>query len=228
MQMTVKEVAKFLGVAEKLVFKWVDAGAIPVYRVNGEYRFNRTEVLEWAQTKQLNVSTERYKTDGEGHILPSVAAALECGGILRGIAGADKAAALKSMVDALPLPEGTDRVTLLELILARERLGSTALGKGIAIPHVRNPIVLRVDSPRITLCFLEKAIDFEAPDGQPVDALFWMVCPTVNAHTHMLARLAAVVTDPSFQTLLRRKAPSEEILDEVRRIESANRSKEAG
>src|SRR5438034_985186 len=62
----------------------------------------------------------------------------------------------------------------------REALQSTGVGDGIAIPHVRNPIVLHVSRPMITLCFLERPIDFGALDGKPVHVLFSLISPTVR------------------------------------------------
>jgi len=219
-QLTVQDVAKFLKVSDKQVYKWIERDEIPVHRVDGTYRFNRSEILEWAHARNRQVSTAIYRIEDIGAPLPTVAESLEAGGILYGLKGPDKPSVLKAMIDGLHLPENFDRETLLQLVLARERLGSTAVGHGIAIPHVRKPIILGVSAPRVTLCFLEQPIEFEAPDGVPVRTLFWMVSSTVRAHTHMLARLAALVRDPGFQTLLERRPPREEILAEARRLEA--------
>lgn len=221
MQLSVQDVARVLKVSEKTVYRWIGEGSIPFHKVDGTYRFNRTELLEWANARNLKVGTEIYRKEESGHPMPSVAEAIEAGGVVYALKGDDKAAALRSMIEALPLPDTTDREMLYELVLAREALGSTAVGRGIAIPHVRNPLVFAGTSPRITLCFLEKAIDFDAPDRQPVGTLFWLVTPTVRAHTHMLARLASVVRDPAYQAALDRRAPREEILAETRRIEAS-------
>ena len=221
MQLTVQDVAKYLNVSEKTVYRWISEATIPFHRVDGAYRFNRTELLEWANARNLKVSTAIYRREETVQPLPTLSAALEAGGILYGVKGEDKAAALRSMIDALPLPETTDREMLYYLVLAREKLGSTAMGRGIAIPHVRNPLIFAGTSPRVTLCFLEHSIEFDSPDGQPVGTLFWLVSPTVRAHTHMLARLASLVRDPGFQKVLERKAPREEILGEIGRLEAA-------
>ena len=63
-----------------------------------------------------------------------------------GVKNTDKERALAALVEVLPLPEEVDRELLLRLFLAREASASTAIGDGIAIPHVRNPIVLHVDA----------------------------------------------------------------------------------
>jgi PTS system nitrogen regulatory IIA component len=220
MQLTVKEVAKFLNVSDKTVYRWIDEKNIPFHRIDGQYRFNRTELLEWATSRNLKVSTGLYKRDESVRPPPTVAEALEAGGIFYRLSGTDRASSLRSMIEVLPLPDGESRDDLFQLVMAREGLGSTAIGKGIAIPHVRNPIVLGVNAPRITLCFLERPVDFSAPDRLPVRTLFWMICPTVRTHSHMLARLATLARDPGFQGVLDRQAAKEEILKEARRIES--------
>jgi nitrogen PTS system EIIA component len=120
----------------------------------------------------------------------------------------------------MPLPADVDRELLLRVLVARETLGSTGIGDGIAVPHVRNPIVLRVPTPRVTLCFLKTPIDFQALDGKPVFALFSLVSPTVRTHLHLLSRLAFVLQDAACRAVLRRRAPAEEILAEFGRAEA--------
>jgi PTS system nitrogen regulatory IIA component len=117
------------------------------------------------------------------------------------------------------LPDGVDREFLFRVILAREELASTGIGDGIAIPHVRNPVVLHVTQPLITLCFLEKPVEYAALDGKPVGVLFGVISPTVRAHLHLLSRLTFALRDPGFKSAILRQALREEILAEADRIE---------
>ncbi len=94
------------------------------------------------------------------------------------------------------LPEEVDREFLLRVLVAREEFSSTGIGEGIAIPHVRNPVVLHISKPMVTLFFLEHPIDFGAIDGQPVFALFMLISPTVRAHLHLISRLAYLASRP--------------------------------
>ena len=98
------------------------------------------------------------------------------------------------------------------MLLARESLGSTALGNGIAVPHVRNPIVMHIPRPMVTLCFLEQAIEFGALDGQPVHTLFTIVSPTIRAHLHLLARLGFALRQPAFAEVIAEQGSREQIL----------------
>lgn len=105
-------------------------------------------------------------------------------------------------------------------MLARETLGSTGVGNGIAIPHVRNPVVLHVVKPTVTICFLENAIDFKAIDGKPVNILFTVISPTVSAHLHLLSRISFVLHDPLFRATLSNHAARDVILSHLARAEA--------
>jgi PTS system nitrogen regulatory IIA component len=221
MQLTVREVARYLGVSEKEIYRWVSEGSIPLHQVGGHCRFNRTELLEWANARNVKISTSLYRREDDSRPLPSIAEALEAGGVLYRLAGQDKAAVLRSMVEGLPFPPSVDRETIYQIILAREQMGTTAIGNGIALPHARHPIILQeVQSPKITLCFLDEKVNFQAPDGLAVHTLFWLVSPSVHSHSHMLARLAALVQNKAFQEMLSRRPSVAEILNETRLLES--------
>ncbi len=121
------------------------------------------------------------------------------------------------------LPEEVDRKFLLSVILARESLGSTGFGRGIAIPHVRNPIVLHIPRPMITLCFLETPIEFGAIDGQPVHTLFTLISPTVQAHLHLLSRLTYGLRQAQFSVPVAEQASREALLEGARAVDLASR-----
>jgi nitrogen PTS system EIIA component len=222
MQLGVREAANILTVSEKTIYRWIKDGKLPAYRVNEQYRFNRAELLEWATSNRINVSPDIFgEPSGPGSLeLPTLEEALRGGGIHYRLSGQDKAAVLELVVEQMRLPEEVNRQFLLQVLLARESLGSTGVGDGIAIPHVRNPIVMHIPRPTITLCFLEKPIDFGAVDGKPVHTLFTIVSPTVRGHLHLLSMLAFVLREPTFRDILIRQGTRDEILSEVRRLEA--------
>ena len=116
------------------------------------------------------------------HRQPACVDALRSGGIHYGLHGGDKPAVLRAIVDTLSLPPNVDRGSVSQLLLAREALGSTAIGEGIAIPHVRRPILVSGSCTAISLCFLDQPIDFAAPDDKPVFAIFLLITPTARTH----------------------------------------------
>jgi PTS system nitrogen regulatory IIA component len=219
MELTVRDAARLLEVSEKTIYRWARKGEVPFTRVNDQYRFHRVELLEWATAQKIPVSPEILQEEDEGPF-PSVAEALEAGGICYRIEGDDVPGVLRDVVTHLRLPEEVDREYLYQVLLARERLGSTGIGDGIAIPHARNPIVLHVARPTVTLCFLEHPVEFHCLDGKPVHTLFTLVSPTVKSHLHLLSRIAFCLRDPTLRALLAEPAGREVLLQGFREVEA--------
>jgi len=229
MQLTVRDVSKFLNVAESTVSRWIRQRGLPAHLLGGKHHFNRAEVLEWATTNQIKISPEIFDyPESDEEPPPSLLESLEAGGIFYHLRDTSKELALRAVVQVLPLPGEIDRALLLQLFLAREASATTAIGGGIALPHVRNPIVLHVARPMVTLCFLEKPVDFGALDGQPVQTLFSLICPTIRSHLQILARLSHALHDEKFKQVVLRQGKREEILREARRVEAALVAVEAG
>lgn len=104
---------------------------------------------------------------------------------------------------------------LFERLVARERLGSTGIGNGIAIPHCRCSGLTRAIGALITL---EKGVDFDAVDSAPVDVVFAMLVPEDGAadHLKLLAALAEALQDPTFVASLRRAETPEQLFSAAR------------
>ena len=221
MTLTVRDAARLLSVSEKSIYRWIKQGAIPAYQINDQYRFNRAELLEWATSRKIQVSPEIFaEPEGGDTAPPSLADALRIGGVHYRIGGVDKPTVMHAVVEAMQLPEEVDREFLYQVLLAREALGSTGIGDGIAIPHVRNPIVLHVSRPMVTLCFLERPVDFGSLDGLPVTTLFTFISPTVRAHLHLLSRLGFAMHNAAFKDAISHQASREVILETLRQAES--------
>lgn len=221
MLLTVRDAAKLLRTAESQIYRWVDDGDIPFQKVNEQIRFHRAELLEWATAHRLPVSVEMFDdgdTDGLG--LPNLAAALELGGIHYDVEADDRDALLRAVVDRLPLPPDTDREFILDVLSARESLGSTGVGDGIAIPHVRSPMISAGRGPSVTLCFLRKPIGFGSPDGKPVEIVFSLLTPTIIVHLQLLAKLSWTLHDGPFRDAVLQRASAPEILAAAARVEA--------
>lgn len=107
---------------------------------------------------------------------------------------------------------GFDANTLFGNLVARERLGSTGLGQGIAIPHCRLKDLDRVVGSLITL---EQPIDFESIDDKPVDILFVLIVPdqATQEHLNTLAALAELFNQSEFCERLRAATSAEQLYD---------------
>jgi PTS system nitrogen regulatory IIA component len=227
MKLNVRQAAKLLSVSESEVYRWVESGEIPCVVVKNQPLFGRAELLEWATARRLPVSLELFENgdDGETHL--RLADALERGGVHHDVPGRDRAAVLRAVVERLPLTEEDDRELLLQILLARESTGSSGIGEGIAIPHVRSPLIFPGTPGVATLSYLATPVPFDAIDGKPVDTVFTLVSPTIRGHLQLLARLSAVLLDRGFKEALQRRAASGAIVAEARRVEAALAQKHA-
>ncbi len=221
MQLTLRQAASYLGVSDTTARRWITERGLPVHEAHERLYLNAIELWEWAVENGVEVSRSlldhaRRAPDE----VPPMSELLRAGGIFHDIEAKGKRDALREFVARLPLPPEQDRKTLLSVLEAREALGSTGIGDGIAIPHVRNPIVLHIDRPFVTLGLLRHPVDFEAVDGQPVHALFMVVSPTVPVHLRILSQLGFLLRDATLRDMLRRRVDAEEIIGRVEMLEA--------
>ncbi|MFN8831530.1 MAG: PTS IIA-like nitrogen regulatory protein PtsN [Labrys sp. (in: a-proteobacteria)] len=106
-----------------------------------------------------------------------------------------KKQALQEIAEKTAALTGLTARDVFDVLLQRERLGSTGVGGGIAIPHGK---IARFDRLFALFARLEKPIDFDAADGQPVDLLFVLLAPETAGADHLkaLARVARLMRDP--------------------------------
>ena len=220
MRVTIRDAASLLGTTEENIYDWIESENLPAHKINDQYRINRSELLEWATTRKIPVAPALFQETDEPAHIPTISSSLRAGGIFYNISGNTREELLRNVVSLLPLADDTERETLVQMFVARESLGSTGVGDGIAIPHVRSPIVLDSDEPLLSLCFIKPSPDFNTADGKAVFALFVLVCPTIHIHLQMLARLAYLLRLPEFRETIRAQSSAEEIIATAARLES--------
>lgn len=221
MRMSLAEAVGFLGVSERTAQRWIKERGLPAHRVDERLFVNPIELWEWAVEHHVPVSPKLLE---QARRMPTaggpISSLLAAGGIHHDVPGGTPAEVLRAIVERLPLPPTIDREFLVTALAGREAMGSTGIGHGIAIPHVRNPIVLQVQEPLVNLCMLAQPVDFAAVDDEPVHALFTVISPTVPNHLRMLAGLSYLLQDEPLRALLRDRAAGERILARMRELES--------
>ena len=130
------------------------------------------------------------------------------------VPGGSKKRALEQIANLISsqVPE-LEMQDVFEALIAREKLGSTGFGNGIAIPHCR---LEGCETPVSALLHLEKPIDFDAIDGAPVDLLFVLLVPqaATDAHLELLRQIASMLDRKEVRDKLR-SASSNEALYQV-------------
>jgi len=203
MKLQVRDAARWLEKDEETVYEWVRTGELPATRINDQFRINSSDLLEWARARGHRLSPEAYEAGGDD--APDLVEALEAGGLHRYSGPATREGVLQAVVDALPV-DPAERPLLLDLVMAREFIGSTGIGEGIAIPHVRAPLVVHGVSASLALWYLEKPVDFGSPDGSGVDTIFFLAAGAPRTHLQLLSRLAGALHHPPFRQALKARA----------------------
>ena len=121
-----------------------------------------------------------------------------------------KKQALQELAGRAAQISGENERTIFEALLQREKLGSTGVGNGIAIPHGK---LAKLGKLFGLFARLERPVDFEALDGQPVDLVFLLLAPEGAGADHLkaLARVARLLRDPDIARKLRESREAEAI-----------------
>lgn len=140
--------------------------------------------------------------------------------IITEIKATEKEAVIREMVFTLKDAQkinGKDVENIIKSLMKREELGSTGIGKGVAVPHTKHDCVKKIMG---AIARSTKGVDFNALDGEPVHIFFLLLSPNDSAGTHLAAleRISTVIRDNDFRRFMREangKAEMIEILKEV-------------
>ena len=136
------------------------------------------------------------------------------------LAGATKDDILKELIGLLQLGE-KDEGMLFKMLKRRENLGSTGIGRGIAIPHCRLP---GCQAPISAVLHLDAAVDFDAIDGAPVDLLFVLLVPeaATDEHLELLRQIASMLDRADVRERLRQAQSNEGLYQVVVDVQSGH------
>ena len=211
MELNATEVASLLGTPEIEVRQWAYAGKLPHLGIQDRLRFNRQAVLEWALARGHPLNFGEGEVDANG--LTPVAALFVPEIFHYDIPGTNFSEVLRAALDVFQIPSTADKELIYDLLASREKLMTTALGDGLAVPHLRVPVVVNVPRPALGVFFTREPIDMGALDGTPVHTLFLLLSITPKQHLEMLARLAFLFRQPDFVMLLRKRAERQAICE---------------
>ncbi len=216
-----KEVAEHLGVSQKTVYRLLNRGELPAVKVGRQWRFYRKEVEAWLKEERPEVYVAEHlhdpTIDDNSEILLSDV--LRAGGIFFKITGNSAEEVLKNAVNIIYLGSEVGRQELAKAIITRERLCTTAIGQGTALPHPRRPYRFNFEYSSISLCFLENKIDFGAMDKRPVNKLFFVFGKTEKEHLQLLKILVNMLQQPEFIDVLENPANRLEVFEVIQRLE---------
>jgi PTS system nitrogen regulatory IIA component len=180
--LTIEEVARYLRVSERTVYEWAQKGDIPAGKIGTVWRFKKSEIEKWVNER---LTTKPKRFSGEDTVKVKNILSLDRIIFLN---RSSKRDALTELAQNLATaPQIKNPAELTEEILKREDLMSTAIGRGIAIPHVRlssvTDLVMSVGISKTDI------LDFQTIDDTPVRLLI-MIAAAYNQHSYYLQTLS--------------------------------------
>jgi len=173
-----------------------------------------------------------------------LASLIERGGVHYNVPGLNAKELIAAAIDLLPPIPSLDPASLLREILDREALASTGIGKGIALPHPRSPMLgesggsanaappleaalpleatppLEAALPLVAVLFPAQSLDWNTPDGSKVHTLFLIVSSTAKQHLGVLSKITFLSQQEQFYSLIASRAPKDRIIAAIREAEN--------
>ncbi|MCQ2575561.1 MAG: PTS sugar transporter subunit IIA [Treponema sp.] len=141
------------------------------------------------------------------------------GGVFQDVEGSTPEEIYSNFVKMLDLPDGMTADFVYNALCTREKVLSTAVGNGIALPHARAPIMRQEKDQRICVVYLKQPIEMHAPDERLVSTMFVLLTHNPQIHLKVLTELAGLFRSARFRKALEEKAPEAEILSLIRELD---------
>ncbi len=222
MGLSISELSKHLGVEQDTIERWIRQGKLPVAQKGAVYRFRTSDLKKWASKHNISLNLEKPSmSEKETDPLILLSKAIQNGGICFNIQGEDVKSVLNASIENINSIPQEFKSDLLERLMEREQALSTGIGNGIAIPHPRTqPAYLK--EPLVAVCFLENLVDYDALDQQPVGILFFILCPDLKLHLHLLSSLSFCLRDKSFIQFLKSRPEPKALIEKIEDLQTLN------
>lgn len=222
MDLTLIEVADLLNVSQATIRRWIADGRIPYYKLQQQIRFSRSEIENWVLSSKQGGEFAPFMEEGSEERLGthqfSLYRALHKGGVYSGIQGTTKEEFIRGTMKLLARDLRLDEEVLTELLLDREKLMSTGLANGVAVPHTRD-FLLQESFDVVTVVFPEQPIEYDSLDGLPVHTLFFLFACDDKRHLNLLAKIAHLSSKEENLAFLRSRPTKGEFLDYIKKWE---------
>lgn len=139
------------------------------------------------------------------------------GGVVT-LEGQTMKAVYSDMLSKIHLPSELDQREVFEELLLREKILSTAVGDGVAIPHPRKPMLSDESEQRMAVCFLKEPLDMKALDTMKVRVLFVPIMASSPCHLELLSCIALLVRNVEFKKLLWTQPDENTLCDCIKKI----------
>jgi excisionase family DNA binding protein len=226
--LTIRQLAEYLMVSEKTVYRMLDRNQLPGVRVGAQWRFRKQDIDAWLTDQVRGVEREGQRgvleafEDAEITIHPLLAAE----NVWLSQPPRPRDELLAFMIREAALDPYVDRAQLLRSVLDREALCSTALVENAAFPHPLDPRPFRFSRKRVLLAVLQEPIDYSDPHGHRPRVVAMILARSMQGHLLALSRAIWLFGDPALASRLTSAPDAAAAIALIREAESPLAPKE--
>lgn len=150
-------------------------------------------------------------------MIMDLASLISKGGVFT-VEGSSTTEIYEKVCNLIKFPESITSDAVFNALCAREKIMSTAVGNGIALPHASVPIIKEEEEQRVCVVYLKEPLDMNAPDEMKVHTMFVILTQNRQTHLQVLSRLVSLLRDTSFLKLLENQANGVDLIEKIREL----------
>lgn len=213
--MTLSEVAQYLKLAEKTIHRLIKKNEIPCVKVASQWRFMKTMIDDWLISRMKVVpQNDLSRLIESGKDIVPLSRITDENLILTDMTAGSREDILKQLTYVL-FAEGIidDKEFFIKKLIEREEMVSTAIGNGIAIPHLRNPKDNSCKRPAMVVGICKEGSDFLSPDGEKTHLFFLISSDSEIVHLRILSTLNRMLSRDDICSLFKEAKTKKDVLE---------------
>ena len=212
--LTLTELSAYLKLSEKTLHKMIKNSEIPCTKIANQWRFSRTMIDDWLRSKMEVVPQNDLSRliEKEYDIVP-LSRLIDENAMIMDLQSDYKEGVLSELAQkAYDNKLVSDKKYLINKLIEREKLTSTAIGNGIALPHLRKPSNEIINEPKIVIGISQRGIDYNSADGNPTHIFFLILSDSEVVHLRILSKISRVLRKEEALIKLRKLKTKEQFI----------------
>ncbi len=222
--LTLNEVSKYLKLSTKTLQKMIKNKEIPCAKIANQWRFSKPMVDDWLRIKMEVIPKNDLSRliEKEYDYVP-LSRLIDEDSMIMNLESYNKIGVLSELAQkAFDNKLISDKEYLINKLIEREKLISTAIGNGIALPHLRKPSNKIINEPKIVIGISSKGINYDSSDGKPTHIFFLILSDSEVVHLRILSKIASVLRNKEAIIKLKQFTTKEEFIRFFLEIEKEN------
>lgn len=194
--LTLQEVAEYLQLSDKTLLKMVKNNDIPCAKIANQWRFSKSMLDDWITAKMQVVPQNDFSrlVETQFDYIP-LSRLIDEDSIITELKASNGEEAVKELAEqAYQKDLIANKDEFVKKLLEREKLTSTSIGQGIALPHLRKPCGSIVTEPKIVIGISKNGIDFASLDGEKTTIFFLLLSDSEVVHLKILSKLTQILS----------------------------------